>query len=146
MIGKSNFILTRWTIFYLITKLTCDVFRDLMENHMKHFHFGDKRYVDRKSDYDVMEFMCRVCNWREDSLEEVKEHAKTHTTKLYTSSYRERELNRFRSDQDRSRSIQDRSMSDQDRSRSDPDRSRSNQDRSRSDRYRSRSPRRENTR
>ena len=142
-------------------------FRDLMGNHMKHFHFGDKRYVNRKSDYDVMEFMCRVCNWREDSLEEVKEHAKTHTTNLYTSSYRERELNmfrsdrdksisnqdrsrsdhdRFRSDQDRSRSDQDRSMSDQDRSRSDQDRSRSYQDRSRCDRDRSRSPRRENTR
>lgn len=96
-----------------------------MGNHMKHFHFGDKRYVDRKSDYDVMEFMCRVCNWREDSLEEVKEHAKTHTTYLYTSSYRERELNRFRSGGEKSRSDQGRSKSVPDRSRSDRDRSRS---------------------
>ena len=79
-------------------------FRDLMGNHHKYFHKGDRRYLARKSDYDVMQFMCRVCNWREDSLEEVKEHAKTHSEHIYTRSYRERQVNRFRSDVDRSRS------------------------------------------
>ena len=75
-----------------------------MGNHHKYFHKEDRRYLARKSDYDVMEFMCRVCNWREDSLEEVKEHAKTHSEHIYTRSYRERQDNRFRSDVDRSRS------------------------------------------
>ena len=75
-----------------------------MRNHQKCFHTENRRYAERKSDYDVMEFMCRVCNWREDSLEEVKEHAKTHSEHIYTRSYRERELNRFRSDRDIDRS------------------------------------------
>ena len=75
-----------------------------MRNHQKCFHTENRRYAERKSDYDVMEFMCRVCNWREDSLEEVEEHAKTHKEQLFTKRYREKDLNKFRSDRDRSRS------------------------------------------
>ena len=83
-----------------------------MRNHLKSSH---KRYY-RSSDNSVMEFMCRVCNTREDSLEELEEHANTHTEQLFTSSYKKREFNSFRSDKDRSRSP---------RSRLKPERSRS---------------------
>ena len=79
-----------------------------MSNHLQFHHQGHRRYINRKSDYDVMEFMCRVCNWREDTMQEVEEHAKTHTANepLFTKTYREKskELNRFRSDRSRSRS------------------------------------------
>ena len=51
-----------------------------------------------------MEFMRRVCTTREESLEELEEHANTHTEQLFTSSYKKREFNSFRSDKDRSRS------------------------------------------
>ena len=74
-----------------------------MRNHLMSWH---KRYF-RSSDNTVMEFICRVCNTREDSLEKLEEHAKTHTEQLFTSSYKKSEFNRFRSDErDRSRSPQ----------------------------------------
>ena len=71
-------------------------------------HIEDSHHSKMNSRLDLVEYICRVCNWREDTLEDVQEHARKHRGQdpVWSSDYRrwEHNLNRFRSDSDRSRS------------------------------------------
>ena len=65
-------------------------------------HIEVSHHSRMNSRLDLVEYICRVCNWREDTLEDVQEHARKHRGQdpVWSSDYRrwEHNLNRFRSD------------------------------------------------
>lgn len=58
--------------------------KDDMLDHLK------AKHKDYTSGADKIDFMCRVCNWRDDTAEDVIEHAKTHLQTSLSSSIRDR--------------------------------------------------------
>ena len=100
--------------------------RDLVRVNCKHcnhkvLYNGKDDVLDhlkaKHKDYssDKVEFMCRVCNWRDETAEDVMEHAKTHYQGSLSSSIRDRVGEWYRSSSYQSSS---RSRSSSDRSRS----------------------------
>ena len=74
------------------------------------------RHKDYSSGADKIEFMCRVCNWRDETAEDVMEHAKTHLESSLSSSIRDRLGYRSSSHQSSSRSKNRAYSSDRSRS------------------------------
>ena len=74
------------------------------------------KHKDYSAGPDKIEFMCRVCNWRDETAEDIMEHAKTHYQAGLNNSSRDGQS--YRSSSSQSSKRRDRSYSSDRRSRS----------------------------